>query len=241
METSSNSNDLLPILLRDRTVRLRVTSESHDYFFHTYFHHYVKHQTAPFQKEMLALAEDDALRTVAVTAFRGSAKSTIMNLSYPLWAILGRPQKKFILIVGQTQQQARQHLKNIKDELERNDVLKGDMGPFREEEDEWRNSSLVISNCGARIMAVSVDQSVRGLRHGPNRPDLIICDDIEDLASVKSREGRDKTYGWVKGELLPAGDQQTKIVFIGNLLHEDCLLKKLQREITGKTLQGVYR
>lgn len=241
MEPQTNPSDLLPLLLRDKSVRLRVTSDSHDYFFHTYFHHYVKYRTAPFQKEMLSLAEDDALRTVVITAFRGSAKSTIMNLSYPLWSILGKPQKKFVLIVGQTQQQSRQHLKNVKDELERNDVLKGDLGPFREEEDEWRNSSLVISNCGARIMAVSVDQSVRGLRHGPHRPDLIICDDIEDLASTKSREGRDKTYGWVKGELLPAGDRQTKIVFIGNLLHEDCLLRKLQREIDAQTLQGIYR
>ena len=232
---------LLQLMLRDRKVRRSVAKDHHDLFFHCYFNHYVKFRTAPFQKEMFRMTENAELSTIAITAFRGSAKSTIMNLSYTLWAILGAPQKKFILLVGLTQAQARQHLKNIKEELENNDLLRGDLGPFREEEDEWRNSCLVVSNYGAKIMAVSIDQAVRGLRHGPHRPDLTICDDIEDLTSVKTKEGRDRTYQWVKGELIPAGDTRTRIVFIGNLLHEDCLLKRLEQEIGDGVLKGVYR
>ena len=228
-------------MLEDRKLRKKTVMLSHYWFFHFYFWHYVKYRTAAFQREMFDLTESQDHSTVAITAFRGSAKSTIMNLSYTLWSILGKPQKKFILLVGQTQAQARQHLKNIKEELENNAILRSDLGPFREEEDEWRNSCLVISNYGAKIMAVSIDQAVRGLRHGPYRPDLIICDDIEDLTSVKTKDGRDRTYQWVKGELLPAGDTGTRIVFIGNLLHEDCLLKRLQREIEDRKLQGTYR
>ncbi len=45
----------------------------------------------------------------------------------------------------------------------------------------------------------------------------------------------------MKGELIPAGDLSTRIVFVGNLLHEDCLLKRLQREIGSGALQGIYR
>lgn len=236
-----STRKLRHLMLSDKKLRKKTVTLSHYWFFHFYFWHYVKHQTAPFQREMFDLTESEEYSTVAITAFRGSAKSTIMNLSYTLWSILGQPRKKFILLVGQTQAQARQHLKNIKEELENNGILRRDLGPFREEEDEWRNSCLVISNYGAKIMAVSIDQAVRGLRHGPHRPDLIICDDIEDLTSVKTKDGRDRTYQWVKGELLPAGDTGTRIVFIGNLLHEDCLLKRLQREIEGGKLQGTYR
>ncbi len=240
-QQSSTEAQIIEQCLEDHDLRVATVSESHYWFFHCYFHHYVKHPTAPFQKEMFRLSENDALRTIVITAFRGSAKSTIMNMSLALWSILGKPGQKFVMLVGQTQVQARQHLKNIKDELETNTILRRDLGPFREEEDEWRNSCLVISNYNAKIMAVSTDQSVRGLRHHEYRPDLIICDDIEDLASVKTREGRDKTYKWVKGELLPAGDKDTHIVFIGNLLHEDCLLKRLQREMESTSLQGAYR
>ncbi|PIR51713.1 hypothetical protein COU77_04300 [Candidatus Peregrinibacteria bacterium CG10_big_fil_rev_8_21_14_0_10_49_16] len=238
---SSTEAQIIERCLEDQDVRIATVNKSHYWFFHVYFNHYVKHKTAPFQQEMFALTKNDALRTIVITAFRGSAKSTIMNMSLALWSILGKPGQKFILLVGQTQVQARQHLKNIKDELETNAILRHDLGPFREEEDEWRNSCLVISNYNAKIMAVSIDQSVRGLRHRENRPDLIICDDIEDLQSVKTREGRDKTYRWVKGELIPAGDTGTKLVFIGNLLHEDCLLKRLQREMGSTSLQGAYR
>ncbi|MDD5751237.1 MAG: hypothetical protein PHS73_01825 [Candidatus Peribacteraceae bacterium] len=228
-------------MFKDKSLRKKTVTLSHYWFFHFYFWHYVKFRTAAFQREMFDITESGEYPTVAITAFRGSAKSTIMNLSCTLWSILGKPCKKFILLVGQTQAQARQHLRNIKEELENNALLRSDLGPFREEEDEWRNSCLVISNYGAKIMAVSIDQAVRGLRHGPHRPDLIICDDIEDLTSVKTKEGRDRTYQWVKGELLPAGDTGTRIVFIGNLLHEDCLLKRLQREIKDGKLQGTYR
>ncbi|MFA6038701.1 MAG: hypothetical protein WCV62_01595 [Candidatus Peribacteraceae bacterium] len=233
--------DLRRKLLKDRVVRRALTRQSHHLFFHCYFPHYVKFKTAAFQREMFQITEEETYQTVVVTAFRGSAKSTILNMSFVLWSILGKPGKKFVILVGQTQAQARQHLKNIKEELESNSLLRGDLGPFREEEDEWRNSCLVISNYDAKIMAVSIDQSVRGLRHKENRPDLIICDDIEDLPSVKTREGRDKTYNFVKGELIPAGDPHTRIVFVGNLLHEDCLLKRLQREVAEETLQGTYR
>lgn len=235
------SEDLRMRMLKDRVFRKKTVTASHYWFFHFYFWHYVRFRTAPFHKQMFSLTERVENRTIVITAFRGSAKSTIMNLSYVLWSILGVQQKKFIILVGQTQAQARQHLKNIKEELENNKILRADLGPFREEEDEWRNSCLVISNYKAKIMAVSIDQSVRGLRHGPYRPDLIICDDIEDLQSAKTKDGRDKTYQWVKGELIPAGDTGTRIVFIGNLLHEDCLLKRLQKEIEAKTLNGIYQ
>lgn len=241
LPNKQSMENLRLLMLHDRAARLRIVCESHFLFFHFYFSHYVRSATAAFQKEMFALTERLDWKTLVITAFRGSGKSTIMNLSFILWAILGSPRKKFILVVGQTQAQARQHLKNVKTELEDNALLGADLGPFREEEDEWRNSCLIISNHNAKIMAVSVDQAVRGLRHGAFRPDLIICDDIEDQPSAKTKEGRDKTYNWVKGELLPAGDTQTQIVLIGNLVHEDCLPKRLEREIKSGTLQGIYR
>lgn len=132
-------------------------------------------------------------------------------------------------------------LKNIREELESNTVLRGDLGPFREEEDEWRNSTIVIGNYGAKISAVSVDQSVRGVRYGAYRPDLIICDDVEDVASAKTKEGREKTAKFVKGELIPAGHQGTRVIVIGNLVHEKCFVRSLKKEIDDGTRRGVYR
>lgn len=223
-----------------RTVRRMLAKSSHFWFFSIYLGHYIKYPFAPFHSEMFALTENADTRLAVLVAFRGSGKSTLITLSYPIWAIIGSQQKKFILILGQTQAQAKLHMANIKRELESNDLLKADIGPFEEISDEWGSNSIVISKYGARITVASTEQSIRGLRHGQHRPDLVICDDVEDLNSVKTREGRDKTFQWLVGEVLPIGDQDTKIVIVGNLLHEDSLLMRLKKGIENEKLNGKY-
>ncbi len=130
---------------------------------------------------------------------------------------------------------------NLRRELENNPILKSDLGPFKEVSDEWGSTSLVFSNLNARITAVSSEQSIRGLRHNQHRPDLIIADDLEDLASTKTREGRNKTYQWFTGEVIPCGDRDTRIVVVGNLLHEDSLLMRIKEAVEKKQIDGVFK
>ncbi len=233
--------DLAERMFRDRRIRTAITRKSHFMFFHFYFAHYVKYRTADFQREMFMLTERQDIRNLFTVAFRGSAKSTIFTTSYPMWAILGVPQKKFVLILCQTQAQAKQHMMNLRRELENNALLKNDLGPFQEEHNEWGSSSLVFSNLNARITAVSSEQSIRGLRHNQHRPDLIVGDDLEDLASTKTREGRNKTYQWLTGEVVPAGDRDTRLVIVGNLLHEDSLMMRLRDDVERERLDGVFK
>jgi len=240
-----NKNNFLPEeivnrMFKERSLRTAITKGSHYLFFNFYFNHYVTSPTANFQREMFELTQESNPNLAVIVAFRGSGKSTIMTLSYPIWAILGKPQKKFVIILSQTQRQARQHLSNLKAELEANDLLRADLGPF-EEDEEWQAHSLVIPKYGARIMTASSDQSTRGLRHGQYRPDLLICDDVEDLESVKTKEGRDKTHQWLTGEVIPGGDDDTKMIIVGNLLHEDSLLQRLRKGISDGSLNGIFR
>jgi len=236
-----NPNEIISKMLTDRRIRIATVTQSHYWFFHLYFGDYVKYETAPFQREIFSLTEKDSNQIIVIVAFRGSAKSTIMTTSYPLWTILGKRQKKFVLILSQTQDKAQQHLMNIKKELEKNDLLKSDLGPFQEESNQWGVQSLVISRFNAKISTGSVGQSIRGVRHYQYRPDLIILDDIEDLDSIKTREGRKRTHDWFVGEVIPAGDKGTKIIVIGNLLNDDCLLKQLKTQIEEEKLDGAYR
>ena len=234
-------NSLANEMFKDRDVRIAITRQSHLFFFNFYFAHYVKYETAPFQKEIFNLTEDDSVKNLFVVAFRGSGKSTLLTMSYPMWAILGKKEKKFVLILCQTRSQAKQHMMNLKRELESNELLKNDLGPFQEETDEWGASSLVFSNLNARVTAASSEQSIRGIRHHQYRPDLIVCDDIEDMASVKTRESRDKTHNWLRGEVIPAGDRNTQLVVVGNLLHEDSLMMRLKQDVEEKLLDAEFR
>ena len=181
-------------IVEDQSIRRGITRQSHLMFFLTYFHHYVKYPLAEFQKDIFRITEDQSNKLACIVSFRGSAKSTIVTFSYSLWAILGVQQKKFVLIICQTQAQARQQMANIKFEVESNPLLKSDLGPFIEDptSGEWSMSSLVFQNTGARIMIASIDQSVRGFKHHQYRPDLLILDDIEDLNSSRTFGGRQK-------------------------------------------------
>lgn len=225
---------------KDKQVRVAITKESFSYFFHFYYAHYVKYATAEFQKEIILYLEKSDRENLYVVAFRGSGKSTMVTTAYPIWSILGKQEKKFVIIFCQTQSQAKQHMMNLRRELEDNDLLKRDLGPFREDSDEWGSHSIVFSNTDARITVASAEQSIRGLRHHEHRPDLIICDDVEDITSTKTREGRNKTYQWLRGEVIPAGDRNTRLVVVGNLLHEDSLLMRLRYDIATENADGKF-
>ena len=95
-------------MMRDRLVRTSITKDSFLYFFNFYYGHYVKYETADFQKEIVHHLEKSATENLYVVAFRGSGKSTMITTAYPLWAILGKQEKKFCIIFCQTKAQAKQ-------------------------------------------------------------------------------------------------------------------------------------
>ncbi len=228
-------------ITKDRAVRRDVASKAHLMFFSIYFGHYIKYALADFHHEMFSITQDKDNKLACIVAFRGSGKSTIITLSCALWSILGVHQKKFVLLMSQTKHQAKQQMMNLRYELENNALLKSDLGPFQEETDaEWGSVSLVFKNVGARITIMSMEQSVRGIRHKEYRPDLIILDDIEDVASVKTQESRDKTFEWYTREVFPLGDLGTRIIIVGNFLHDDSLVARIRQKIESKTIEGVY-
>lgn len=235
-----NKKELIERLIKEQAIRREVCRKSHELFFPVYFSDYIKYPSADFHRNIFKITEDQFLKISAILTFRGSGKSTIVTLSYPIWSIIGVQKKKFVLIVSRTEQLAKLHMSNLKRELESNELLRQDLGPFEEQNEEWNSGSLVIPKYGARITVVSIDQSIRGIRHASYRPDLIICDDVEDLASVKTMEGRQKTFQWFTGDVIPAGDKNTKIVVVGNLLHEQSLLMRLKEKITSNEISANF-
>ena len=228
-------------IVQNRQIRRAITRACHHWFFHIYFSHYIKYKTARFHKELFELTEDTTHKTTVIEAFRGSGKTTIMGTSYAIWSILGCQQKKFVLIIAKTESQARQYLANIKLELENNRLLRLDLGPFEEPNDEWRAVSIVIPKYGARITVASIDNSIRGIKHGAHRPDLIIADDLEDLDIVKTQESRDKIFNWLMGDIIPLGDKDTRMIVIGTKLHNDSVIARLKKAIIEGRMDGIAK
>jgi len=231
--------EIIKQLLKDRKAMIAASRQCFFYFFLFYFGHHIKYAIAPFHFKMFRIAQDEKINRAGVMTFRNSGKSTILNMAYSLWAIMGIPQKKHVVIASQTQQRARDHLVNIKKEVG-NKLLRENLGPFNVGEDRWGAATSIIPAYGARISAISVEEGLRGLKEGPYRPDLMIIDDIEDSNSVKTQEGRDKTFDWFTGELIPLGETDAKIVVLGNFLHRDSVLSRLEEKITKGEMPGVF-
>jgi phage terminase large subunit-like protein len=121
-----------------------------------------------------------------------------------------------------------------------NTLLVNDLGPFEEQNEAWNSGAIVIKQYGAKIIALSREQSIRGLRHLQNRPDLIICDDVEDMESTKTTENRNANYEWFSSEVMPCGDEKTQIVYVGNLVNEDCIIERLRIGIEENRIDGLF-
>lgn len=235
---SQKLQQMIDSLLNNKKLRIKHTFESFLWFILIYFSNQIPDPLAPFQKEMIKLAEGN--QTLVISAFRGAGKSTILDELYALWAATGNQQKKFILIVSQTEKQAQLHFANIKSALEMSSLFKTDLGPFKEET-VWNSSTIVLMN-GTRISCISVEQNVRGLKHLQYRPDLIIADDIESSTSVLSAEQRDKTYNFLKSDLILAGDmKKLRLIVLGNMYHEDGVIKRLEDEIEDQRFNAIYK
>lgn len=227
--------------LNDPVIRKEVAKADFFLFFTIYLYHHMRYQFAEMHREIMSICQNDSISLALIMAFRGSGKSTIVTTAFPLWAILGVLQKKYIVIVAKTKPQAKQMMTNIKSELESNSQLRNDLGPFQDDSEEWGSESIVFSKQNARITVVSIEQSLKGLRHKQYRPDLIILDDIEDNESTKTKEMREKTYEKYKREIVPLGDKDTRILHVGNMLHDNSLIMRLSREIKDGDKTKVFR
>lgn len=235
-----NKNKILQSIITDSSVRQKLVKQSHEAFCSIYLSHHITYPYAFFHKEMFRMTESYDQKLNVVMAFRGSGKSTMLNLSNTLWSILGKHQKKFILIISKSRVQSQAHFENIKSELEDNELLKQDLGPFRSSSTEWGSHSIELPLYGAKIMCIKSLQNIRGLKYKSKRPDLIICDDMEDIITVQDIDRRFSLYNWFLNEVMNIGDEKTNIVVLGNLLSRHSLMIQLKKLIMHNKLDGKY-
>jgi hypothetical protein len=129
-------------------------------------------------------------KRIAIAAPRGHAKTTLVSLAYVLWcAVYAREQ--YILLISATKELAAGLLKNVKNELQTNSLLLQDFPEVcyppgaRPAPKPWRDNQIVLRNKVA-FKALGANQAVRGTKHGPFRPTLIVVDDLEDQEQVRS-------------------------------------------------------
>ena len=183
-------------------------------------------ETPPFHKEILDLISDKNNRRIGVIAPRGHAKSTTVDMTYPLWAGCFE-QEEFIVIISDTYTQAAEFINALKDEFENNPKIRWLFGDMKG--DDWQDGEFVLSN-GIKYAAKGSGMKIRGIRHRHTRPTLMIFDDIENDENIKSAEQRQKLYHWFTKAAIPALARGGRAVIIGTILHFDSLVNKVMKQ-----------
>lgn len=244
-------NELTLQALNERRFRRELAHESFESFCKIYLAHHFYLTPSFGAREMLGEMSDHQQKRLEIIGFRGCAKSTFGSLALVLWCALEHPDRyPFIVPLSNSGDQSSVNIASIRYELDNNELLINDYGHLKykriddavpeltfESDEEWQKRNMVLEN-GVRIMARSRGQRVRGLKHREHRIKLAIADDIEDLASVNTKENRDKTDRWFRGELMPSLDAQTgRLILIGNWLHRDGLMARTKMTGSFKVLE----
>jgi len=204
-----------------------------EFFGRTYFPHYIEAPSSAFHKYICERYPGMIKKSIetgdgdkeADAAPRGNAKSTWVDLVLALWATAFR-HRHFILIVSDTASQAEDFVQFLKAEIEVNERLAQDFPKLVGQGPIWRADTIITRN-GVKIRGVGAGQKLRGMRHGSKRPDLVICDDLENDEAVESPDQRKKMERWFFKALMKIGQKNTVFIVLGTILHYDSLLNNL--------------
>jgi predicted phage terminase large subunit-like protein len=219
----------------DPTARdVRVARVQHDYqfFCQTYFPHYVPtphfslFQQFIFGRFPECVDSQDDAREVHL-APRGEAKSTYETQLGSLWCIVtGR--KHMIGIIMNTEEQACEMLESIKAELDTNPRLLNDFPNATGQGRLWQATTAITAN-NIKIRIGGTGKKIRGMKHGPHRPDLIFLDNLENDEQVRQKAQRNKTEKYVKSAVLglapPGGGMD--VFWVGTSLHYNAAIMRM--------------
>jgi predicted phage terminase large subunit-like protein len=171
-----------------------------DAWIHTYFPHYAWCNSSPMHLIADEMVEEKGILT-AEFWFRGAGKTTRALLRRVRRILEGRAH--FIIVGGQTEENAAEKLDLIKLELVNNPRLRQDYG----ERIGPRGGSDTDTDwiaCETRLLARGTGQSCRGLLHGPHRPDDFLGDDLEDDFLARNPQREKHLWQWLFGNVFPA-------------------------------------
>jgi len=191
-----------------------------------------KNATPQFHKTIITDWHSQKPRVLDM-AFRGAAKSTLAEEAITILAAL--KQARNIIILGENEARAVDRLKSVKYNFEMDERFAQGLGVSPGE--IWTETRALLTN-GVIIQAYGREQSLRGVKHIDQRPDLAFADDLEDKDSVATPEGRRKTMEWFASVLIPAMETDGRIRMAATPLNPEALAPTIAK--TSQWLTRVY-
>ncbi len=189
--------------------------------------------TPQLHRDAWALYSSPAPQVMCV-APREHAKSTALTMDYGLAEMLFRTSDYGIL-VGSTEDLAAEQLGNLSEELHENEDLRREFG-IKGFESDTKTDVIVVMKDGHRfrLLCRGAEQRIRGRLWNGKRPNLLLCDDMEDDEQVENKDRRLKFKNWFFRAARQAVSRRGRIRVHGTILHEDSLLARLMKSFRQK-------
>jgi len=178
------------------------------FFVEYYFSHYADCESADFQINLANRVARNKVCHELVRWGRGLAKSVWSDIIIPMW-LYARGESLFCVVVGNNYTAAKTLLSDIQAEFEANERIKHDFGD-QKFIGSWEDGNFQTKDGRFMGRALGMGQSPRGLRKGKQRPNYIVCDDLEDRETVKNPKRQDEIVRWIEKDLLPTMDGTTR-------------------------------
>jgi len=169
------------------------------------------------------------VKQINIIAPRGHAKSSIVAGVYPLYHLMFDKGAKVIVLVSRTQSHAVKLLGTIKDVLDYSKEFRHFFGYWGQHNArKWSNNEIELKD-GSVIICKGTGQQIRGIKHGNQRPTLLILDDPEDENNTKTAEAMEQNLRWLLQSGVPSLDPiRGRVCVIGTPQHERCLVETLK-------------
>lgn len=163
---------------------------------------------ADFHRDLCYFVQNQRDRKKLILVPRGHLKSTLVTIGYSLFRIIENPNVR-ILILNATWQMAVDFLTEIKNHLEKNELLMEVYGTLAAGNTEWAQDRITLARSnqglkGPTVWAAGVDTNLVGAH-----PDMIILDDVVNREIADSDENMHKVIMRYKDvlDLLEPGGQ----------------------------------
>jgi len=192
-------------------------------FGQTYFKEHFPSLHPPLHSDMLALM-CSAHKFKAIAVPRGHSKSTLISFLLVIYRIVFM-ERKFIVIVSESEDKAKDFVIRLRNELEFNQKLVRDFSEGKGfKTADWSKTDFVTKS-GIRVVAKGAGQSLRGLIHVDTRPDCIVLDDIETNESA----GENSVLNFILTDVFKAVNKRGlyDICYVGTIIKDMAVLHQM--------------
>jgi hypothetical protein len=230
--------------------RLTRASVDKSYFARTYLPHYYASSAEPddgltpqerykqIPKHERKIFEALGIRNVpvALTAFRAAGKSTDAMVEEIHSALFGT--SRFIVHVMDSHDKAQMYTLRILTELQHNKRIIHDFGLCVKLDAGMGDFEIFDAKTGqhrSRIYAMGIKMSIRGLISGNTRPDLVICEDLQNSDTAINPKLTKKLLNKLLADIRFCFDQirgSWGFIVIGNIICSGSVIDVLMKKAT---------